>query len=162
MAKNKPLKRHKALVELSKDHHFGLLLCWKLRKGFASGIAENRMVAYLSYFFEEHLKEHFRIEEEEIFPTLPQEDLLRKEAERQHQELYALISQIQEKEGKEVSNLLKQMEEKLVKHIRFEERELFTHIQASLSEEKLQEVAERMEIRHTKKEDQWQDQFWDE
>ena len=162
MAKNKPLKRHKALVELSKDHHFGLLLCWKLRKGLASGIAENRMAAYLTYFFEEHLKEHFLIEEEEIFPVLPEENPLRKEAELQHQELYALVSRIREKEGKEVTNLLKQLEEKLEKHIRFEERVLFMQIQATLSEEKLQKVAKRMEIRHTKKEDQWQDQFWNE
>ncbi|WP_241739476.1 hypothetical protein [Aestuariibaculum marinum] len=30
----KPLKRHKALQPLSREHHYGLLLTWKIRTGF--------------------------------------------------------------------------------------------------------------------------------
>ena len=36
--KNKPIKRHKAIQPLSREHHQGLLLCWKIGKGFEKGI----------------------------------------------------------------------------------------------------------------------------
>ncbi|CDF79955.1 hypothetical protein BN863_22430 [Formosa agariphila KMM 3901] len=31
MTDKKPLKRHKSLQPLSRDHHHGLLLAWKIR-----------------------------------------------------------------------------------------------------------------------------------
>ena len=34
----KPLKRHAGLVELSRDHHHGLLLSWKIRQGLKKEI----------------------------------------------------------------------------------------------------------------------------
>lgn len=157
MAKNKPLKRHKALVELSRDHHSGLLFCWKLRKGFTSQISGERMAAYAGYFFDEHLKEHFLLEERLIFPLLPKENDLRQEAERQHQKLYELINQIKEKKA---ISLLKELEQKLEKHIRFEERQLFMHIQESLEEAELLALQARVEGVHVKKAEQWKDIFW--
>ena len=37
----KPQKRHKALQPLSREHHHGLLLSWKIRTGFSKDIAQN-------------------------------------------------------------------------------------------------------------------------
>ena len=33
----KPLKRNPNLVPLSREHHYGLLFCWKLKQGLANG-----------------------------------------------------------------------------------------------------------------------------
>ena len=56
----KPIKRRKELVPLSRDHHNGLLLCWKIRTGIRTEIDYTRISQYVLYFFEHDLKEHFR------------------------------------------------------------------------------------------------------
>ena len=87
----KPLKRHPALVPLSQDHHFGLLLSWKIRQGFKRGIDRRRIMNYVDYFVNNHLEEHFQNEENHLFSYLAKNDLLRKEAEGQHESLRALF-----------------------------------------------------------------------
>lgn len=160
MTKRTPLKRHKALVALSKDHHFGLLLCWKLHKGQAGGVSSKRIKEYLLYFFNEHLRAHFLVEEKIIFPVLPVEHPLRLEAERQHRELYQLIAQLEE-DQEELAENIKKFEEQLEKHIRFEERQLFMEIQEQLNEKELTILGEQVEDAHTAKQEQWEDRFWE-
>ena len=58
-----PLKRNAAIVELSKDHHFGLLLIWKTREGLKKSIEPERISRYVIHFFETELKGHFNEEE---------------------------------------------------------------------------------------------------
>ena len=48
---NKPLKRHKALQPLSRDHHHGLLLSWKIRSGFKKNIDVERIKVYADWFY---------------------------------------------------------------------------------------------------------------
>lgn len=160
MSERKPLKRHKALVEFSRDHHFGLLLCWKLRKGIAAGVSAERMSAYLQYFFRQHLVPHFELEEQLVFPLLSREDNLRLEVEQQHRDLYRLIKQLQENHENQLA-VLKEFEKQLEKHIRFEERKLFMHIQEVLTESKLQELQEEVEAGHTHQQEKWDDKFWE-
>lgn len=38
MEVKKPIKRNAAIVEFSKDHHFALLLVWKIREGLKKSI----------------------------------------------------------------------------------------------------------------------------
>ena len=49
--KSKPIKRHKALQPLSRDHHHGLLLSWKIRAGFSKNIEPNRILYKGKQFF---------------------------------------------------------------------------------------------------------------
>jgi len=124
----KPLKRHPALVPLSQDHHFGLLLSWKIRKGFSNDIGNQRILNYVDYFVNEHLEEHFQNEEDYLFTYLAKNDLLRREAESQHESIRALFRKmISDREVEEVD--LKGFADELESHIRFEERKLFPYIQ---------------------------------
>ncbi|GAA3575326.1 hypothetical protein [Snuella lapsa] len=66
----KPLKRHKALQPLSREHHHGLLLSWKIRSGLSRNIPVERIKIYTDWFFETHLIPHFEMEEKYIFPIL--------------------------------------------------------------------------------------------
>jgi hypothetical protein len=47
----KPLKRHAALQPLSREHHHGLLLGWKIRTGLSNGAPLERIKAYADWFF---------------------------------------------------------------------------------------------------------------
>lgn|SRR5690554_4553370 len=156
----KPLKRHPALIPLSQDHHFGLLLAWKIRMGFKKEIDQSRIIAYLEYFVEEHLETHFLMEEEYLFVYLAKNDLLRKEAENQHvqlREMYASIKKTKDEPHKE--SLLKYADD-LDNHIRFEERKLFPYIQVELLEKDLIEFQKKMDKIHEKVNEDWEDEFW--
>ncbi|MEX2514300.1 MAG: hemerythrin domain-containing protein [Cyclobacteriaceae bacterium] len=156
----KPLKRHPALVPLSQDHHFGLLLVWKIRKGLKMGLETNRILNYMDYFVREHLEPHFQLEEEHIFSNLAKNDLMRKEVEQQHADLRGIVQQLhKEKEG--MNDLMEKFASDLEAHIRFEERKLFQHMQLELTENELQGMEESVHRIHEKTIENWQDQFWE-
>lgn len=155
----KPLKRHPALVPLSQDHHFGLLLCWKIRTGLKKGVNTERIKDYLNYFFRKHLEKHFQMEEEILFTFLAKNDLLRKDAESQHQFLRKLHENILDG-FEEVDGGLKTFADELESHIRFEERILFPYMQTELLEKELVDFKNKLDQVHKKVEEDWEDEFW--
>jgi hemerythrin-like domain-containing protein len=157
--KPKPIKRHPALIPVSQDHHFGLLLVWKIRKGIEKEVDTERIKDYLHYFMKEHLEAHFQMEENILFPFLAKNDLLRKQAEQQHQHLRQKQQEIATKEDVPVE-LLTGFADELESHIRFEERKLFQHMQSELSENDLQEMETAIRKIHEKVVEEWMDEFW--
>ncbi len=153
-----PLKRHPALVPLSKDHHFGLLLCWKIRQGLTNAISEDRIADYAIWFFDNHLKDHFSLEEKYVFTLLAEEHPLIKLAKGQHVKISNIIDSLQNKEPD--AKTLKALEEILEQHIRMEERELFQELQNTAGFEKLLEMEARISNEHHQGPDDWKDPFW--
>ena len=154
-----PLKRHQAIVSFSKDHHFGLLLVWKIRHGLNSAVDPRRISNYVIYFFKEDLAKHFREEEQFLFSKLADNDVLRKQAEAEHLVIYDLIAAIEE--NKYDAILLKQLADKLEKHIRFEERQLFIHLQNTISSAELESLENRFSNNSKAIEEKWEDVFWE-
>lgn len=153
MTKPTPLKRHPALQHLSHDHHHGLLLCWKIRQGFKLGVDPDRMKAYSEWFWNHHLEDHFREEEEQLFPILAVDNPLIKQALSEHRRLKKLFTNWENSEKN-----LGQIEEELERHIRFEERTLFPQIQEKASVEQL-EIIEKYSSREKFVEND-SDTFW--
>ncbi len=153
-----PIKRSEALVSFSKDHHFGLLLVWKIRQGLSNAIAPERISNYVLFFFREDLQKHFKEEEELLFSQLPIHDPLRKQAESEHLSIYKLVAAIEEK--KDDSFQLRQFAGELEKHIRFEERELFNHLQHNIPADELEKIANRFSNDSKAMEAKWEDCFW--
>ena len=154
-----PLKRHPAIVSFSKDHHFGLLLVWKIRQGLNKAVDPERISNYVCFFFKEDLKKHFIEEEQLLFCKLPVDDILRKQGEAEHQSIYKLVAAIEKK--KNDTALLNQLADELEKHIRFEERELFNHLQNNISAEDLVEIAKRFSNSSKAIDEKWEDLFWE-
>ena len=138
-----PLKRHQALVSLSRDHHFGLLLVWKIKQGLANAIVADRISDYVLYFFDTDLQHHFKEEEQMLFPMLADDNALRQQAESEHAAIYKMIDRLRHDKTNE--RLLLQFSEMLKKHIRFEERELFAYMQETFSEWELETIARHEE-----------------
>ncbi len=151
-AKSKPQKRHPSLQQFSREHHFGLLLCWKIREGFRRNIELERMKKYTDWFFQTHLKSHFEAEEEFMFSLLPDDDKLKKRALKEHRKLERLFH-----DTIDVNRSLSLIEEQLDEHIRFEERILFNEIQKIATEEQLQKIEE---MHQEPLIDEWEDEFW--
>lgn len=150
---SQPIKRHASLQPLSRDHHHGLLLCWKIREGFKRQIDPLRIKSYADWFWQAHLAEHFRIEEEFVFPVLGNTHPHVQQAILEHRSLEELFMQTTD-----VSQVLSQLEAELEKHIRFEERVLFNEIQDVATAEQLAEC----ECHHNSGADvtDWEDEFW--
>jgi iron-sulfur cluster repair protein YtfE (RIC family) len=158
MKNHTPIKRNQAIVSFSKDHHFGLLLVWKIRQGLKKAINTERISNYTLFFFKEDLQKHFKEEEEMLFCQLPAEDDLRKLAEADHHAIYQLITAINE--NRNDVNLLNQLADKLEDHIRFEERELFNHLQENIAAEELVRIEKRLSNSSNTIDQKWPDPFW--
>ncbi|MDO6759926.1 hemerythrin domain-containing protein [Tamlana sp. 2_MG-2023] len=132
---NKPQKRHQALQPLSREHHHGLLLCWKIRTGFSKGIAPDRIKTYADWFFKNHLIPHFEIEEKYVFSLLEDGHELKEKALEDHKNIIELFSK-----QDDVTHTLHEIETTVNDHIRFEERVLFPEIQKVATEAQFAEI----------------------
>lgn len=147
------MKRHEALLQLSRDHHFGLLLCWKLKEGLKKQVSPERMEKYIRLFFDHNLAPHFAEEEETIFKVLGTAHPLIAEAESQHREMDSMVEN-----GFKTAEEIEAFKALLEKHIRAEERQIFPEIEKSASEEQLQHLLEHANPQL--KEPEYDDVFW--
>jgi iron-sulfur cluster repair protein YtfE (RIC family) len=148
-----PLKRHVHLQPLSRDHHQGLLLCFKIREGFKRDVVPERIKRYTDWFWEHHLAEHFRVEEKYVFPILGTEHELIRQAMDEHQRLTSLFNR-----NDALESTLRLIEVELEKHIRFEERVLFNEIQRVATPEQLAVCEQKHNTGATC--EPWKDEFW--
>lgn len=147
------MKRHKALVQLSRDHHFGLLLCWKLKEGLKKDISVERMSKYIGHFYLKNLKPHFAEEEEMVFDILGNQHPLIKEAVSQHRTFEKMISN-----GFETPQQIQDFKDLLELHIRTEERQIFPAIEEKATDKQLENLLKQNypEL----KEPEYDDIFW--
>ncbi len=152
-----PINRSPQLQGISREHHDGLLLSWKIRVGTAKGVAPTRIRRYCRKFLKEHLKPHFSIEEDVLFPILGTDHPAVRRAMAEHRRLQRLIN------GRsDVVVALSLIEEELEAHIRFEERQLFNHIQEVATPEQLAEIERaHSSLPQRSKEDRPEDVFWE-
>lgn len=148
-----PIKRNEYLKPLSRDHHHGLLVCWKIRTGLKKGIDLQRIKAFTDWFFKTSLLPHLSEEERFLFPLLGNEHEMIKKALSEHRRLIRLFES-----NTDLEKTLNQIEEELENHIRFEERVLFNEIQKVVSEQKIQSMLKKDLENSIEK--TWTDEFW--
>jgi Hemerythrin HHE cation binding domain len=137
------MRRHPALVPLSRDHHHALVIAFALRHATAHTAAEAGR-SFLSHWqAEERL--HFRLEEEVLLPAyaahgdpghptilrvLLDHLLIRRDADRLA--------------GTPPLELLHELGNRLAAHVKLEEHELFPLIEDALPEPELSTLGERL------------------
>jgi mannose-6-phosphate isomerase-like protein (cupin superfamily) len=124
------MRRHRALVPLSHDHHRALVAARRLRRGAGGPDAAMAGAAFLD-FFEEHTVPHFREEEELLFPLVvvfEDAEPLVVRALLEHQRLHALAAQLRRGGSKSIE-VMEELADLLAAHVRFEERNLFPLIE---------------------------------
>ena len=125
--------RHASLVPLSQDHHHGLALALRCRKQALGQIKpvgteglRERAQEFLT-FYTSNLVQHFRAEEEVLFPLLrsvvPESGEMIDELVQNHAQIRAAIPQLEAGTG--LAKLIFDLGDLLERHIRKEERELF-------------------------------------
>ncbi|ODM52132.1 hemerythrin domain-containing protein [Elizabethkingia meningoseptica] len=149
------MKRNENIVLLSRDHHFGLLCSWKIRQGLKKEIAAGRIGKYIRYFWTSHLEEHFREEEEILFPHA--DDEFAERIRQEHQQIRSLTAAIEIAVDPE---LLLSFANALEQHIRFEERTWFPHLEELLDNQTLEEIGKALDVVHAVETDEYEDEFW--
>lgn len=127
---DKPLKRHPFIIEYSKDHHFGLLLVWKIRQGINKNQEMELIGNYIKLYANADLLPHFEEEEEFLLTLLSPNDSIRKMVQDEHLQLRIYLSDIEE--NKFSYKIFEDFANLLEAHIRFEERVFFKHLQESI------------------------------
>jgi hemerythrin-like domain-containing protein len=130
--------RHPSLILLSHDHHHGLALALRCRKQALGQLkpmgAEGLQLRAGEFreFFTQNLTNHFRAEEEALFPVLqtavPDSRPMIEQLVFEHQELRAAIPKLQAEAG--LGKVIFDLGDLLERHIRKEERELFPLFEA--------------------------------
>ena len=155
MAK-KPIKRNKNIVPLSKDHHHGLLLCWKIRQGLKLNIELERIRSYIHFFWETYMVEHFRQEEELLFSKI--DGPVCNQVKDEHEIIRLLVAGINGQD-KDKRNSYIQFASLLEQHIRYEERVLFPYLEANISASELEAIGKELEVNDAHN-DVYEDEFW--
>ena len=128
--KTKPIKRSKELAPLSRDHHEALLFVWKIKQGIKSGTSTETIAADCNWFFENKLKAHFKIEEDQLSKILPLEHPMMFKMMDDHKAIENKIKLLNEFPSVYGLERLAQI---IMYHVRFEERELFNEIEEKMA-----------------------------
>lgn len=156
--KSKPIKRNQYIISLSQDHHSGLLFCWKIKEGLKKGADLFRIKQYINFYWERHLKEHFLEEEQLLFSQLDNE--LTMQGKDDHLMLIERISRINNDDNVSGQDYLS-FAELMIKHIRFEERVLFPHLETDLPAATLASAGAYLKQHHAEPfKDEYPDDFW--
>lgn len=147
-----PLQRHPALIPLSHRHRQGLFLANLIRTGapvyrdMPLDLAGKR--AYVQRYFAHAWPRYRQQEEEELFARLRAwafpltVDLNQLEAE--HQQIEEMAAALPDLESQALQAAFDELSQLMVQHIRFEERTLFSQIQAEATEAQLRELGEAL------------------
>lgn len=144
-------RRDESLKPLSREHHYGLLFALKVRRGLARGERDPQWVARraadLAAFFERDLLPHFRAEEEALFPALaasPRWEALVDDLTADHKLLGRIAERAPTAPHDEGRLLIADFADRLEKHIRREENELFPLYEELADEALKRAVAEKI------------------
>ena len=152
----RPIKRSEQLTPLSREHHDGLLFVYKIRRGLKNKVAVERISSFVNWFWDNHLEQHFRKEEEVLIPVMPFDDEKMTRMSEEHEEIEALVHI-----NRNIADgaILDSIADKINDHIRFEERVLFPHIENQLPVAKLDEILEKLTM-DAPSCGEWKDEFW--
>ena len=156
MEEIKPLKRSKELAPLSREHHDGLLFAWKIKQGLANGTSVETLCNYTRWFWSNHIKPHFKGEEKVLVKFLPGDNALVQQMFKEHAQIRDLVISLDKEPD---SNSLQLLAEVINDHIRFEERELFSYAEKTLSPEQLNEIYNELPD-ELQCDTEWKDEFW--
>ncbi len=155
----KPIKRNENILKLSKEHHFSLLFCWKIRQGLKNETTTDRIIQYVQYFSAHFLMPHFREEEEFLFALLV--DAKVEKATEHHKVINSLIAELSNNNEINSRELLQKLAELVDDHIRYEERVLFPYMEKKLSNKQLETVGKQLMDENTLSDkEEYQDEFW--
>ena len=140
------MKRHPALVPLSRQHHDGLALGVMIERGLRDGAGPpdtaqlERLREQALDLWQLEFRGHFEVEEQIVFPAARQagEPGLVDTLIAEHEAIRLQFEALERAAATEAGPLLDELRTALVRHIRTEERVLFQAMQAAMDQPQLE------------------------
>ncbi len=139
------MKRHPALIPLSRDHHQALLLASQLRR--ASAMTAEALAGLLMSQWEAEERMHFRVEEEILLPAYAEHGAA------DHPSIVRMLldhmlirSDVAAIADTPRAQRLHRLGERLAAHVRLEEREVFPLIERTIPEPDLSALGARLAV----------------
>ena len=148
-------KRSVQLAPLSREHKDGMEFVDRLRYGICH-TSLDRLRCYAGWYWKNHIRPHFFQEEKILLPYLPVDHPLAKKLKEDHEQIRDLIITLDQESNAEYIAALADV---IVTHIKFEEAEVFTYLEQTLSKDKLDNIYLQLENHPVSGED-WADKFW--
>jgi hemerythrin-like domain-containing protein len=111
---------------------------------------------YCHWFWKNHVSQHFHQEEHILLKFIPADDKMAIQLKEEHNGIRELILSIGHKPDAITISMLADF---VCRHIRFEERILFTHLEKTLSSEQLDCILQQLELEPVCS-TEWKDEFW--
>lgn len=126
------MKRHAALLQLSREHHQALKMARQARFACDAGVSEaiTQAAEAICELFRDELEPHFQAEEKDLLPALSAAGAnnLAQRTLAEHAELRELNRRLAEPDSETLARFAILLND----HVRFEERELFETAQQLL------------------------------
>lgn len=153
------MKRNQNLVNLSKDHHFGLLFIWKIRQGMSKKVDGEIIRDYIMYFWNNALAKHFEEEETLMLSELLPDDGFRLRTEKEHKEILEIITLVFLTTHPSYQ-IFEKLCDSLNNHIRFEEREFFPYFERKKAD-RLEEIGRKINESAEEFKEEFEPAFWE-
>src|SRR5262245_4684981 len=108
-------RRHESLIPLSREHHYGLLVCLRIHRGLEKHSADGRWLneraEKVIRFFDSDLRTHFTAEEQIVFPAMAKIEeagAVLKQLIQEHGHITRLVQDLGRAEGIALSPLLRE------------------------------------------------------
>ena len=102
---------------------------------------------------------HFQ--EEELVLFTPLNDRAVQKAIKEHKRIKQQIKDLANCSGNHVCSRLTKLADIVDEHVRYEERDLFPHLERTLNKEQLENIGKQIQKHHPSSlQDQYEDQFW--
>ena len=151
MPSMKSNRRHESLIPLSREHHYGLLVCLRIHRGIENDQADESWLSERAdkviRFFECDLKTHFEAEEGIVFPAMRRIEDSKATIDQlvnEHRNLERLVQRLRKARELQLAPLLREFADLLEAHIRAEERVLFPRYESCVSSDLARQVGIRV------------------
>lgn len=151
-----PIKRSTQLAPLSREHHDGLLFAWKLRQGLENGTPVETLKNYCVWYCKHNITPHFFQEEQVLLKYISSDHKLAVQLKQEHDNIRELILCIADNPDPITIGMLADFTSR---HIRFEERQLFTYLEKTLSPDQLDDIFKQLGNNAICSAD-WKQVFW--
>ena len=151
-------RRIEPFSKLYIEHHYCLLLGWKIKEGIKKKVKRERIGKYVEHFWQNYLRYHLYNEEHFLFGT--SDNLRARKAIIQHTEIRELITALAS--GKKISQIkLLELATMIKINVEYEETKLFRYLSQTLCKAELKNVGEQITQAHpTLGPDEYEDKFW--
>ncbi len=118
-----------------------------------------RIIKYVEFFKTNFLRPHFIEEEKVLFAALKDKPV--EKAIKQHKEINSLVSKLLKNTDSKPVKQLEKLADLVDDHVRYEERQLFPHIEKALKPAQLDAIGKKLIEGHPLLlKDEYDDEFW--